>query len=166
MPPPLPGCLWPYTIALAGLPVLRFPQPAPPSNVQYLYPTKAKQHPPNNQTACHFNLTLLVPVCIPATTHCLTAGNVHARTTKVMEEPEARSFFQEYSGEAWFEGLCTSMAERGETTALCVSRMKGVASWQSLAGPTDPKEVRYCCTLGDERFLLVFFFHIYQYCTA
>ncbi|CAM9759516.1 unnamed protein product, partial [Pylaiella littoralis] len=34
------------------------------------------------------------------------------------------------------------MAERGETTALCMSRIKGVASWQSLAGPTDPKEAK------------------------
>lgn len=58
-----------------------------------------------------------------------------------MDEPEARIFFDEHSGEPWFQDLCTSMAERGETTVLCVSRVKGVASLQSLAGPNDPNEV-------------------------
>ncbi len=62
-----------------------------------------------------------------------------------MEEAEARNFFQQESTEPWFEELCTSMAA-GETTALCVSRAKGVASLQSLVGPADPKEVCMLCT--------------------
>lgn len=41
------------------------------------------------------------------------------------------------------------MAARGETSALCVSKSKGVAALQSLVGPADPKEVRVtspeCC---------------------
>lgn len=61
---------------------------------------------------------------------------------KVMDEAEARSFFHEHSHESWFQELCSSMAERGETTALMVSKNKAVASLQSLVGPADPKEVR------------------------
>lgn len=66
---------------------------------------------------------------------------------QVMEKAEALSFFGEHSAEPWFQELCDSMAERGETTALCVSKSKGVASLQSLVGPADPKEVRgsACC---------------------
>ncbi|CAB1112844.1 unnamed protein product [Ectocarpus sp. CCAP 1310/34] len=62
--------------------------------------------------------------------------------TRVMEDSEARSFYQEYSSETWFKDACTSMAGRGETTAICVSRVKGVASLQALAGPADPKEAK------------------------
>lgn len=58
-----------------------------------------------------------------------------------MSEVEAREFFGEHSSEAWFQELCSSMVEAGETTALCVSKSKGVASLQSLAGPPDPKKV-------------------------
>lgn len=74
-----------------------------------------------------------------------------------MGEAEARRFFHEHSAESWFQELCNSMAERGETTALCVSKSKGVASLQSLVGPADPKEVRSlpaCCARYN---LMVFF---------
>ena len=75
---------------------------------------------------------------------------------QVMEEAEARAFFRHQSTEPWFEELCTSMAALGETTALCVSRTRGIASLHSLVGPADPKEVRMdivikkssgCCVL-------------------
>lgn len=64
---------------------------------------------------------------------------------KIMAEAEAGSFFHQHSSESWFQELCCSMAERGETTALCVSKSKGVASLLSLVGPADPKEVRVAC---------------------
>lgn len=64
-----------------------------------------------------------------------------------MGESEARSFYQEFSSETWFKEACTSMAERGETTAICMTGVKGVASLQALAGPTDPKEVSNCNVL-------------------
>ncbi|CAN0177157.1 unnamed protein product [Ectocarpus sp. 6 AP-2014] len=67
---------------------------------------------------------------------------VRKTATRVMEESEARSFYQEYSSETWFKDACTSMAERGETTAICISGVKGVASLQALAGPGDPKEAK------------------------
>lgn len=58
-----------------------------------------------------------------------------------MAEPEARSFFQQHSSESWFQELCSSMAERGETTALCICKSQGVASLQSLVGPANLNKV-------------------------
>lgn len=77
-----------------------------------------------------------------------------------MEESDARNFYQEYSSETWFEDACTSMAERGETTAISMSRVKGVASLQALAGPADPKDVRNLRVVCVTVYLLFFLWYI------
>ncbi|CAM9840766.1 unnamed protein product, partial [Hapterophycus canaliculatus] len=61
---------------------------------------------------------------------------------QVVDKAEARAFYQEHADEMWFEEMCFSMAERGETTALRLSRVKAVAAWKALAGPTDPEEAK------------------------